>query len=551
MRAKLEVPVPRPGLIERPRVVNRLAGARDRRLVSIVAPPGYGKTTVLGQWAARDERAFAWVSLDHRDNDPFLFLAYVAEALGESVEPAVLKALRSAAGVPWKSALPRLGSALASVRDPVVLVFDDVHKLEEHDCLDVLAALLAHVPTGSQIVLAGRTGAGVGLAKLRADGELLELGPAELALTNDEAHALLDAAGVDATETEAQALNERAEGWAAGLYLAALASPAGGSSLASFGGDDRFVTDYLRAEELAGVTTEKLEFLLRTSVLERMSGPLCDAMLERRDSTRLLEELEAENLFVIPLDRRRQWFRYHHLFREMLRAELERREPELGRTLSRRAADWCETNGQLEVAIDYLEAAGDMDEVARLVGSCGFPYLRSGRVTTVERWLAMFDDPALLERYPAIAVFGTWLHVLRGRPDAGERWALAVESSRFERDMPEREPVRGLGGHRPRAPLSKGRRRDANRRRARGLAARAGEPLAPCIDAPTGDRASAFRRAQAGRRDLRARGRRSRSGRCGLGRGSRGPVGAGAPCPRTRGSRCGGARAGPGRGIRR
>ena len=404
-----------------------------------MAPPGYGKTTALAQWAARDGRKFAWVSLDHRDNDPAVLLTYVAEALNAdgTVEPAVFKALTGAGDSLWAKGLPRLGSALAARHDPLVLVLDDVHELENHHCLDALLALLPHVPQGSQLVLSGRTEARLGLAKLRADGELLELGPAALALNDAEAYALLGAAGLDVTEAEAKALNEHAEGWAAGLYLAALSLDGGSSSPASFGGDDRFVTDYLRSEELARVEPAELEFLLRSAVLDRMSGPLCDAVLERDDSSQMLEQLEHANLFVVALDHQRLWFRYHHLFREMLQSELQRREPELATTLNRKAASWWEANGQPEIAIEYAAAAGDTDGLAGLITAFAFPFYRSGRVTTVERWLETFDDSALLERYPAIAVFGVWMHALRGRPDTAERWALAVEGSRAEGPMPD------------------------------------------------------------------------------------------------------------------
>jgi LuxR family transcriptional regulator, maltose regulon positive regulatory protein len=408
-----------------------------------VAPPGYGKTTALAQWAARDGRQFAWVSLDHRDNDPVVFLTYVAEALNAdgTVEPAVFKALTGPDDSVWTSGLPRLGVALASRPEPLVLVLDDVHELENHGCLDALVALLPHVPRGSQLVLSGRTEVRLGLPKLRADGELLELGPPALALNDAEALALVAAAGVDVTEAEAEELNEHVEGWAAGLYLAALSLDGGTSSLATFGGDDRFVTDYLRSEELANVEPAELDFLLRTSILDRMCASLCDALLERDDSGQMLERLEHDNLFVVPLDHQRRGYRYHHLFREMLQAELRRREPELQATLNRRAASWCEANGQPEVAIEYSAAAGDTDAVARLVTACAFPYYRSGLVTTLERWLEMFDDPALLERYPAIGVFGIWVHALRGRPDEAERWALTVEtSSPFKDPMPDGSP---------------------------------------------------------------------------------------------------------------
>jgi LuxR family transcriptional regulator, maltose regulon positive regulatory protein len=443
LRGKLDVPLPRPGLVERTALVGRLSRERSGRVVSVVAPPGYGKTTLLAQWAAHDPREFAWVSLDYRDNDPVVFLTYVAEALnaGSTVNRAVFKALSGTGDSLWEHGLPRLVSTLAVRTEPLVLVLDDVHELENHDCLDALAALLLHVPRGSQLVLSGRTEARQGLPKLRADGELLELGPAALALSDAEAHALLTAAGADVTKAQAEALNEHAEGWAAGLYLAALSLDGGSSSVGSFGGDDRFVTDYLRAEELNRVEPAQLEFLLRTAVLEPMCAPLCDAVLERDDSAQMLEQLERQNLFVVALDHQRRWFRYHHLFREMLQAELGRREPELPAALNRRAAAWCNANGQPDVAIEYSVAAGDTDEVAKLVGSLAGTYYRGGRVTTVERWLAHFDDSELLERYPAVAVLGVWVHALRGRPEAAERWALAVETSRSEDLMPDGSPL--------------------------------------------------------------------------------------------------------------
>ena len=439
LRAKLDVPSPRPGLVERTGLVGRLSRARSGRVVSVVAPPGYGKTTILAQWAARDRRPFAWVSLDHRDNDPVLFLTYVAEAL--NAEPAVLKGLAGPGDSLWAHGLPRLVSGLSARTEPLVLVLDDVHELENNDCLDALDTLILNMPPGSQLVLSGRADARLGLAKLRADGELLELGPAALALNDAEAHALLTAAGLDLTEDQAEVLNERAEGWAAGLYLAALALGGGSSSVASFGGDDRFVTDYLRAEELEHAEPVQLDFMLRTSVLEHLSAPLCDAILERHDSADVLEQLERDNLFVVALDHQRSWFRYHHLFREMLQAELSRRQPELVAALNRRAAAWCTANGRPEVAIEYAAAAGDTDELARLVGAHAFPYYRSGRVTTVERWLALFDDPELLERYPSVAVFGVWIHALRGRPEPSERWALALEGARSEDPMPDGSPL--------------------------------------------------------------------------------------------------------------
>ena len=482
LRAKLDIPPARQGLLERTGIVHRLSRARSGRFVSVVAPPGYGKTTALLQWAAHDRRDFAWVSLDpprQRPRRPSDVRRRGAERRRRD-RARGLQGLTGAGDAVWTRGLPRLGAALAARPRPVVLVLDDVHELENPECLDALVALLPHVPQGSQLVLSGRAEAKLKLAKLRADGELLELGPAALALTDAEAFALLEAAGIDVTESEAAVLNERAEGWAAGLYLAAL-SLDGGSSLASFGGDDRFVTDYLRSEELARVTPDELEFLLRTSVLDRMCALLCDALLERDDSAQMLERLEQQNLFVVALDHRRQWFRYHHLFREMLHAELGRREPGLLAPLNRRAASWCEANGQPEAAIDYSAAAGDIDELARIVAANVFPYYRSGRVTTVERWLAMFEDPKLLERYPAIAVLGVWLHALRGRPEDAERWALAVEAAEgfgHEDPMPDGSPLEAWAATLRAFLCRKGVEQMRARRRARSVSPAGGEPLA-------------------------------------------------------------------------
>jgi LuxR family maltose regulon positive regulatory protein len=443
LRSKLDVPPPRAGLVERAGLIDRLSRRRTGRFVSIVAPPGYGKTTVLGQWSGRDERQFAWVSLDHRDNDPVVLLTYIAEALNADggIEPGVFKALTATDSL-WDKGLPRLGTALAGRRRPFVLVLDDVHELVNDDCLDALTALLSHVPRDSVLVLSGRTEARLGLPKLRADGELYELGPDGLALSDAEAAALLRAAGLDVTDGEAGALNQRAEGWAAGLYLIALAVDGSDPApLSTFGGDDRFVTDYLRSEHLSRLPAEQVEFLTRTSLLDRISAPLCDAVLDCHDSASMLEAVERANLFVVPLDHRRDRFRYHQLFKEMLQGELRRREPGLVATLHRRAAVWCEENDEPETAIEHWAAAGAYDELARVVTSLAFPYYRSGRVTTVERWLDLFDDAELLERYPAVAVFGVWINALRGRPDAADRCAHALESSPSYEPMPDGSPT--------------------------------------------------------------------------------------------------------------
>jgi LuxR family transcriptional regulator, maltose regulon positive regulatory protein len=207
-------------------------------------------------------------------------------------------------------------------------------------------------------------------------------------------------------------LVRRTEGWPVGLYLAALAHQAGGQPAnagLAFAGDDRFLADYLHAELLARLPAEGVTFMTRTAVLERLCGPLCDAVLDTRGSGRVLAELEASNLLLVPLDRRREWYRYHHLFRQLLLSELERREPELLAELHTRAAVWCEANGMAEVAIDHARAAGDDDRVARLVATLAQPAYAAGRADTARRWLQWFEDQGLVERYPPVAVLGAWL----------------------------------------------------------------------------------------------------------------------------------------------
>jgi LuxR family maltose regulon positive regulatory protein len=443
LQSKLAIPSLRPGLIPRVGLVNRLADSSDARVVSIAAPPGYGKTTLLAQWADHDPRPFAWVSLEQRDDDPVSLLTYIASAL-DSIRPVGASVFRGAAAANdalWSTALPRLGAALAAMPEPIVLVLDDVHELHHRDCIDALEPLSKHLTAGSQLVLSGRADDGLPLARIRADRRLLEVCPADLALTDAEAHSLLASVGARVTKAEARELNERTEGWVAGLHLAALfMEESGENTVGSFAGDDKFVADYLRSEHLSRLRRPELEFLTRTAVLDRMSAPLCDEVLERTDSAKRLESLAEGNFFVVALDHHREWFRYHHLFRDLLRSELERKEPELVEVLVRRAAAWCEANQLPEAAIEYAAAGNATDDVARLVGAHALPFFRSGRVATVDRWLSWFDDPEVLVRYPAIAAFGAWVSALRGRSGDADRYAFAVQHSEYEGPMPDGSP---------------------------------------------------------------------------------------------------------------
>jgi LuxR family maltose regulon positive regulatory protein len=439
-------PLPaRPGIVPRALLVERLLASDTVPVVGVVAPAGYGKTTLLAQWAEREPRPVAWVAVDQRDNDPAVLLTYVAVALDrvEPIDPRIVRGL-AGPGAPILGVVPRLAAAMAAMPQPVALVLDHVDLLGNQQSLDLVAELAAQLPAGTQLLLASRAPPPLPVPLLRAQGRVLELGIEELAMDDQEARALLEGAGVGLDDAAVSELVARTEGWPVGLYLAGLAHKAGGPRghvWAGFTGDDRFMADYLRSELLAHLPPELVAFLTRTAVLERMSGPLCDAVLEATGSAQILASLENSNLLLVPLDRRRQWYRYHHLFHELLTAELERREPELVPQLHARAASWCEANGLPESAIDHAQAAGDADRVARLVWQLALPAYGAGRVDTTRRWFGWFEDQGLLGRYPEVAVLGAWLQALVGEPVAAERWADAAEQGPVSGTLPDGSTV--------------------------------------------------------------------------------------------------------------
>jgi LuxR family maltose regulon positive regulatory protein len=418
-------------------LIERLTRDDSRPIVSVVAPPGYGKTTLLSYWAGRNSRPFAWVSVDEQDNDPRVLLSYVAKALN-AVQPVgerVFEALASPVSSVPGSVVPRLGSAFWSMTAPVVLVLDDVHLLQNRECRDALSVLADHVPGGSQLVLAGRNEPPLRIARLRAEGRVLEIGPGDLMLSHEEAALLLRSAEVTLGEDDVAALHQRTEGWPVGLYLAALYLREGGrlgTAAVSFGGADRLVSEYMESEFLARISHRHRVFLTRTAVLGRMCGPLCDATLELPGSAASLADLARSNLLLVPLDRRGQWYRCHHLFRDMLLAELERLEPELMPVLQRRAASWCLRNDLPEEALEYSMAAGDVDMVAHLVQSLWLPTHRQGRFATLQGWFRWLDERGGIAGHPMVAVWAALLAAETGRPAEAERWADMVDHWQYE-----------------------------------------------------------------------------------------------------------------------
>ena len=430
--SKLRRPVVRPGSVHRLALIDRLREGRSFPVMSVVAPAGYGKTTLLSQWAERNGQAFAWVSLDERDNDPKVLLTYVAEALDavEPIDERVFDALASPSSSVPGSVVPRLGSALASMTSPVALVLDDVHVLHDPGCRAAMPVLAGHVPDGSQLVLAGRDAPPLRIARLRAEGKVMEIGPGDLALTLAEASSLLREAGITLGQDDVAELLRRVERMAGravpgGAVLEGRGSLA--NPVASFTGEHHLVSQYMHSEFLARLSSRQRVFLTRTAVLERMSGPLCQAVLDQPGAAATLADLARSNLLLVPLDRRGEWYRYHHLFRDMLLAQPNRLEPGLIPVLRRRAAGWCLRNGLPEEAVEYAMAAGDVDMAVGLVEKLAVRTYWQGRVATVQRWFRWLEVQDGIEGHPMAAVLASLLAALTAGPADAERWADVVD----------------------------------------------------------------------------------------------------------------------------
>lgn len=442
--SKLRPPFARPGIVERTGLLTKLTAGSSPPVIGIVAPAGYGKTTVLRQWADERSGPSAWLTLDADDNDPVVLLTYLAAALDHlaPVDPELFRMLR--VEQPAIGSIARaLASALMGWPQLGGLVVDDVHVLVSPACHDVIAALIDHVPAGSQIAFASRSVLPLPTPRLRAEGRILEIGPGELAVDDKEATSLLAGAGVELEPAEVHDLVEATEGWPVAIYLAGRSVRArGGGGTVDFTqlGRSRNIAEYANAELLATLSDDTVQFLTRSSVLDQMSGPLCDAVLETSDSAERLEGLARSSLLVMPLDERRRWYRYHHLFRDLLREELDRREPALVPELTRRAARWCQANSLPDAAIDYAIAADDVELAAGIVRSLFLPTYRAGRAATLTRWFDWLDRGGHIPRYPRIAIGGAWLAAVTGRPAAAERWAEAAEHPQAERREPDDDP---------------------------------------------------------------------------------------------------------------
>ncbi len=428
-------------------LVQRLVDADQSAVVVIQAPPGYGKTTLMAQWAGQLQPRAAWLSLAADDDDPVLLLRHLDAAI-RRVDSLDFETEQVASPGAALLGARRLASAVAAIPEPITLMLDHVEAVSSVDSRDVMTEVaLGLSAQGSRVAFASREPINLPTGRLRANGGLVEIGATELAMSAEEAPELLRRAGVDVGRTDVAGLVERTEGWPAGLYLAALAmqaAPANRDVGFTFSGDDRFMSDYVRSELLDHVSPDEVEFLTRTSVLDVLSGPLCDATLGALGSHRILEELESRNLLIVPLDHRREAYRYHQLFRELLRAELDRREPGRAAGLHRNAAAWCEANGQGEVALGHVQAAGDVADAARLVLELAQPVWASGRVSTVRRWMDWLEERRVVSNYPEVAIHGALIYALLGRTSDAERWVAAAEAASREGALSDGSTVEAL-----------------------------------------------------------------------------------------------------------
>jgi LuxR family maltose regulon positive regulatory protein len=431
------------------------------KLCLVAAPAGSGKTTLLAQWrAVAGGGRVAWVSLEEADNDPTRFWSYLVAAL-RTVEPGVGTVALEALGGPSveleRVVVPSLVNDLATVGAPLALVLDDYHLITDAICHQTLGLFLDHLPAEVHVVLSTRLDPPLPLARMRARGELAELRVGELQFTGEETAELLNGSmGLDLAAEDVARLAERTEGWAAGLVLAGLSlrgrqDPSG--FIAAFSGGDRHVADYLVAEVLERQPPELREFLLRTSLLERLSGPLCDAVLETQGSAELLGELEASNLSVVPLDDRRQWYRNHQLFADLLRLQLGAREPALVPVLHRRAAAWHQAAGNVDEAIGHASAAGDLAEAGALIARHWAAHWLGGQRATVARWLDGLAEEAILAD-PPVALITAWSRGFQGASKQDtERWLAAAEDEGYGGPPPDGMGSQAFGAALARATL--------------------------------------------------------------------------------------------------
>ena len=452
LTTKLFLPPTRPDVVRRPRLTERLNASLEHRLTLISAPAGFGKTTLLGEWIPRSPRCVTWVSLDKGDNDPMRFWSYVIASL-QMLRSDLSKNTQALLDAPqpptFETILTSLANEISAFPEAFAIVLDDYHLIEAQPIHDALAFLLEHLPRNMHVILTSRADPPLPLPRLRARREMTELRAHDLRFTLAESTAFLnEVMKVGLAEKDVAALEHRTEGWIAGLQLAALSLqgredvPA---RVQAFTGDDRYILDYLIEEVFQRQPESVQNFLLQTSILNRLCGALCNATLNAEsrgygaedstifdhqstihDSQTTLEHLERANLFIIPLDNTRQWYRYHHLFADLLRFRLQQSQPELIVELHRRASHWFESNGLMEEAIEHAIAAKDWDRAAGLIETVALKMLVRWQQGILQDWIKLLPDAAL-EKRPDLCLWCAFGLLQNAKYDACEPYLQKAE----------------------------------------------------------------------------------------------------------------------------
>lgn len=406
-------------------------------VVTVIAPAGYGKTTFLAEWMRQQGRGVAWLSLDDLDNEPSVFLTYIAAALDrvEPIDGSMSSALAVQGPAVLGTSVPRLASELHRWAHPGLLMLDDVHRLVDRACLDALAALMEHLPPGFRVALAGRVAPDLPLARTRVQQNLLEITRDDLAFDAEETEQLAVAAGHRLSRDAARDLAERTEGWPAAIYLAALAGRRGasvGASSFAISGHDGFIAEYIGSELRPTLAEEDVAVLTRASVLESIDVSTVAAVTGLSRAPERLRAMAAANGLVVRLGGPQEAYRLHPLLRDYMRAELDRREPGAASSLHRRAAQWLADGGRPEEAVEHALASGDLDAAAILIEGAFLTTYYGGHTDRLSRWLRRFDDLAFEER-PSLAIVATWVEALSGRAESADRLAAIVERSKAAR----------------------------------------------------------------------------------------------------------------------
>ena len=440
LEAKIQAPETRPEWLDRPALVGQLSGT-TARLVLIGAPAGFGKTVLASQWSAvPDGSRFAWATLDSSDNNPSRLWWKVISAVRRACPefdvdlPQVLMPRQG------RVLLPPLIARLGALRAPIVLVLDDYHVVTYDQCHTQVEFLLHNLPQSVQVVLMTRAIPPLRLARLRAAGQVTDIGIQELRFSRAEAGALVSVvARVGLDGADLSALVARTEGWPAGVYLAALSlrgHPSPHGFIDHFTGNNRFIADFLAEEVLNRQTPEVRQFLLRTSILDRFTASLCDAVTGRADAAQIIDRLERDNLFLLPAGEHRIWYRYHYLFAQMLRAELARTEPGLVPLLHRRASSWHREAGSAEEAIVHALAADDVDGAAELITAHWYDFAESGQTAMVREWIGSLGEDWVAD-HPVAAHCAAWVAALSWDVDSVRRWLPVIDASTHDRMLPD------------------------------------------------------------------------------------------------------------------